>query len=296
MPKGALVLVGVPIGNLADMSPRAIQALRDADVVACEDTRDTRKLLNLVDVPRKRLVALHEHNEADMASTIVGLLGEGNRVALVSDAGMPGVSDPGEKLVAAVAAAGYEVEVVPGPSAAITALVVSGLPAGRFCFEGFLPRKGGGRTARLRHLATEPRTSILYEAPHRIVATVDDLVAACGVDRPVALARELTKLFEEVWRGTLGGLAEHLAAHDRRGEYVLVLGGAPEAPPAGEDDIDAALRVRLAAGVDRKTAIAEVTAELGVPKRVVYDAALTLGTGRPRTGRTPTDRGSAEGR
>jgi 16S rRNA (cytidine1402-2'-O)-methyltransferase len=274
--RGALVLVGVPIGNLADMSPRATQALRDADVVACEDTRDTRKLLNLLDVGRKRLVAVHDHNEADMADTIVALLADGLRVALVSDAGMPGISDPGEKLVAAVAGAGHDVEVVPGPSAAITALVVSGLPAGRFCFEGFLPRKGSGRTERLQHLATEPRTSILYEAPHRVAATVDDLVAACGADRPVALARELTKLFEEVWRGTLGELAEHLATNERRGEYVLVLGGAPDRRPATDDDITAALSVRLAAGVDRKTAIAEVAKELGVPKRTVYDAALDL--------------------
>lgn len=273
---GALVLVGVPIGNLADMSPRATQALRDADVIACEDTRDTRKLLNLLDVPRKRLVAVHDHNEAEMAETVVGLLAGGQRVALVSDAGMPGISDPGEKLVAAVAAAGHDVEVVPGPSAAITALVVSGLPAGRFCFEGFLPRKGSGRTERLRHLASESRTTILYEAPHRVDATVRDLTDACGPDRPVALARELTKLFEEVWRGTLGELAEHLAANERRGEYVLVLGGAPPAPPATGDDITAALATRLAAGVDRKTAIAEVSAELRVPKRVVYDAALTL--------------------
>jgi 16S rRNA (cytidine1402-2'-O)-methyltransferase len=168
------------------------------------------------------------------------------------------------------------VEVVPGPSAAITALVVSGLPAGRFCFEGFLPRKGSGRTERLRHLATEPRTSILYEAPHRNAGTVDDLVASCGADRPVALARELTKLFEEVWRGTLGDLAGHLATYERRGEYVLVLGGAPPAAPATTDDITAALSVRLAAGVDRKSAIAEVTKELGVAKRAVYDAALRL--------------------
>jgi 16S rRNA (cytidine1402-2'-O)-methyltransferase len=273
---GALVLVGVPIGNLADMSPRATQALRDADVVACEDTRDTRKLLNLLDVGRKKLIAVHDHNEADMADTIVSLVADGQRVALVSDAGMPGISDPGEKLVAAVSAAGHDVEVVPGPSAAITALVVSGLPAGRFCFEGFLPRKGSGRTERLRHLATEPRTSILYEAPHRIAGTVDDLVTACGADRPVALARELTKLFEEVWRGTLGDLAGHLATYERRGEYVLVLGGAPPAAPATTDDITAALSVRLAAGVDRKSAIAEVTKELGVAKRAVYDAALRL--------------------
>jgi 16S rRNA (cytidine1402-2'-O)-methyltransferase len=273
---GALVLVGVPIGNLADMSPRATQALRDADVVACEDTRDTRKLLNLLDVGRKKLIAVHDHNEANMADTIVSLVADGQRVALVSDAGMPGISDPGEKLVAAVSAAGHDVEVVPGPSAAITALVVSGLPAGRFCFEGFLPRKGSGRTERLRHLATEPRTSILYEAPHRIAGTVDDLVTACGADRPVALARELTKLFEEVWRGTLGDLAGHPATNERRGEYVPVLGGAPPAAPATTDDITAALSVRLAAGVDRKSAIAEVTKELGVAKRAVYDAALRL--------------------
>ena len=274
--KGTLILVGTPIGNLGDLAPRAVEALKSVDLIACEDTRHARKLLTHAGVHGKRLVSVHDHNEAQQVRFLLEQLALGHRVALVTDAGMPGIADPGERVVVAAADAGHAVEVVPGPSAAITALVVSGLPAARFCFEGFLPRKGTQRKERLAAIAQEPRTSILYEAPHRIVETVDDLVAACGPDRPVALARELTKLFEEVWRGTLGDLALHLQEQARRGEYVLVVAGAEPREQAGEDEIEAALQVRLDAGVDRKTAIAEVTKELGVPKREVYDVALRL--------------------
>jgi 16S rRNA (cytidine1402-2'-O)-methyltransferase len=203
-------------------------------------------------------------------------LDRGEHVVVVTDAGMPGISDPGERLVAAAAAAGYPVDVVPGPSAMIAALVVSGLPTGRFAFEGFLPRKGSARAERLRQITADTRTTILFEAPHRVRQTVTDLGRAAGPLRRVALVRELTKMHEEVWRGTLGGAAEHLATKEPRGEYVVVLDGAPPPPPAGEDDVEAALRARLEAGADKKSAIAEVAAALGVPKRAVYEIALSI--------------------
>jgi 16S rRNA (cytidine1402-2'-O)-methyltransferase len=274
---GRLVLVGTPIGNLGDLSSRAVDALRTADVIACEDTRRTRALLSHLGLPAgRRLLAVHDHNEAASVRDIVDRLDRGETVVVVTDAGMPGISDPGERLVAAAAAAGLTVEVVPGPSAVLAALVVSGLPTNRFCFEGFLPRKGAARSQRVAEVAAEPRTVVLFEAPPRVRQTVGDLAAAAGGDRRVVVARELTKLHEEVWRGTLAGAVQHLAAGDPRGEYVLVLDGAPPLDPAGETDVEAALRSRLGAGVDKRTAIAEVATTLRVPKRLVYDVALRL--------------------
>jgi 16S rRNA (cytidine1402-2'-O)-methyltransferase len=274
---GRLVLVGTPIGNLGDLSARAVEALTEADTIACEDTRRTRALLSHLGLPAgRRMVAVHDHNEAAAVRDLLDRLDRGERVVVVTDAGMPGISDPGERLVAAAAAAGHVVEVVPGPSAVLAALVVSGLSTSRFCFEGFLPRKGSARTKRLAELAAEPRTIVLFEAPHRVRQAVADLAAAAGVTRRVALARELTKLHEEVWRGTLGGAVEHLAAKEPRGEYVLVVDGAPPAAPPGEADVEAALRARLEAGSDKRSAVAEVTTSLGVPKRMVYDIALRL--------------------
>jgi 16S rRNA (cytidine1402-2'-O)-methyltransferase len=249
--------------------------LADADVVACEDTRHTRKLLSAAGVTVRALVAIHEHNEASMVPSVLARLGRGERVAVVTDAGMPGISDPGERLVQAAAAAGFRVEVVPGPSAAVSALVVSGLPTARWCFEGFLPRKGRERRERLAEIAAEQRTIVLYEAPHRLAATLAELAGACGADRRVAVARELTKMFEETWRGTLGEAAVR-AAESARGEYVLVIDGAPAAPPATDDDISERLGAALATGVSRSEAVAEVAAALGVPRRKVYDLALRL--------------------
>lgn len=271
---GRLVLVATPLGNMGDLAPRALSVLALADVIACEDTRTTRRLLQLAGVAARPLIAVHEHNEAAMAEPIIERLRRGETVALVSDAGLPGISDPGERLVRAVADAGFDVSVVPGPSAAVAALVISGLPAARFTFEGFLPRKGAERAARLSALAGEHRTAVLYEAPHRIRATVGDLGRVCGRERRVVLVRELTKLHEEVWRGTLGE-AEGIAA-EPRGEYVIVLDGAPEPRPATDADIEAALTAWLAGGADRKTAVAEVAASMSVPKRRVYEAAMRL--------------------
>lgn len=275
-PPAALVVIGTPIGNLEDLSPRARRALAEAHVVACEDTRRTRALLSAAGVPvaGKRLLAVHEHNEAEKAAEIAGLVGGGRRVALVTDAGMPAISDPGERVVAAAAAAGLRVEIVPGPSALVAALAASGLPSARFVFEGFLPRKGPARRRRLAELAAERRTAVLYEAPHRVRATVEDLAGACGEQRPVVVARELTKVHEDVWRGTLGGAAARLAAVPARGEFVIVLGGADEPQPASDDDIERALASHFEAGADRRSAVAAVTLELDVAKRRVYEAAL----------------------
>ena len=272
---GALVLVATPIGNLSDLSPRAVDALRDADVIACEDTRKTGRLLAHAGITDKRLLAVHDHNEASQTRSILTLLDRGRNVAVVTDAGTPGISDPGGRLAAAVAAAGGEVTVVPGPSALVAALVVSGLSTARFVFEGFLPRKGGDRSERLAGLAGEQRTVILYEAPHRLAATLEDLVDRCGPLRQVAVIRELTKLHEEVWRGTLAGAVDRARAAPPRGEHVLVMAGAPVCVP-GEAEVEAALQARLSSGQTAKEAVAEVAGELKVPKRRVYDAALRL--------------------
>ncbi len=272
---GRLVLVGTPIGNLGDLSSRAVEALAAADVVCCEETRRTGRLLQHAGVRAAALKVVNDHTEADAVANVLDRLGRGERVAVVSDAGMPGVSDPGERLVAAAVAAGFAVEVVPGPSAAITALVASGLPAGRFTFEGFLPRKGSGRTERLRELAGERRTAVLYEAPHRVARTLADLAAACGGDRQIVVARELTKLHEEHWRGTLAEAVTHVDEVAPRGEHVLVLDGAPPPAEVTDDAIVAALAEARAAGVSTRDAVAEVAAELSVSKRRTYTLATS---------------------
>jgi 16S rRNA (cytidine1402-2'-O)-methyltransferase len=273
---GSLVLVGTPIGNLSDLSPNAERALSEADVIACEDTRRTRKLLTHAGIHGRPLVTLNDHNEATRSAELLERVKAGQRVAVVSDAGMPGVSDPGERLVAAAVAEGVEVRVVPGPSAVITALVLSGLPTSRFSFEGFLPRKGRVRHDRVDALRTDSRTTVIFEAPPRVGATVRELAAALGADRRVAIARELTKLHEEVWRGSLGDAAAWLASVEPRGEYVIVLAPAPAVEPAGADAVEEALRRRIASGMTVRDAVAEVAAELSVPKRRVYDVANSL--------------------
>ncbi|HMD45915.1 MAG TPA: 16S rRNA (cytidine(1402)-2'-O)-methyltransferase [Acidimicrobiales bacterium] len=274
---GVLVLVATPIGNLGDLSRRAVEVLETADAVLCEDTRRTRALLSAAGVPgRGRLISLHEHNEAQRSGDVVARLAAGQTVAVVSDAGTPAVSDPGARVVAAAVAAGYVVTVVPGPSAALAALVVSGLPTDRFCVEGFVARRGAERTRRLAALAAEPRTTVLFEAPGRLAATLADLARVCGEGRPVAVARELTKVHEEVWRGTLGEAAAEFSGRDVRGEVVVVLGGAAEAPPASARDVSEAVAHQLAAGVRPAEAAANVAAALGVPRRRAYDAALAL--------------------
>ncbi|HLN15482.1 MAG TPA: 16S rRNA (cytidine(1402)-2'-O)-methyltransferase [Acidimicrobiales bacterium] len=273
---GELVVVATPIGNLGDLSARAKEVLAAADLVCCEDTRRTRALLSAIGVPAgRRLVSLHGHNEAQRVGGVLEALAAGRRVALVSDAGTPLVSDPGQRLVAAAVTAGVPVRAVPGPSAALAALVVSGLPADRFVFEGFLPRRGGERGRRLAALAAEVRTAVLYEAPTRLAATLAELAGVLG-DRPVAVARELTKLYEEVWRGGLDEAARHFAGREVRGEIVLVLGGAGPPAPADDEELADAVRARLAAGDGPRDASVAVAEALGVPRRRAYEMAIAL--------------------
>lgn len=273
---GRVVLVATPIGNLGDVSERMVGALRDADLIAAEDTRRTRALLSHLGIPAAgRLRSMHAHNEEMVAREIVDEAERGARVVYVTDAGMPGISDPGERLVRVASGAGVPVEVVPGPNAALTALVLSGLPAERFVFEGFLPRKGRARAERLDALAAEHRTSILYESPNRVVALVGDLAAELGSDRRVTLVRELTKVHEEVWRGTVGEAVEHLAGREPRGEYVVVVEGAPpvEVP---ESDVRDAVAAALDRGATGRDAADEVATSLGVPRNLAYRIATEL--------------------
>jgi 16S rRNA (cytidine1402-2'-O)-methyltransferase len=266
-----LILAGTPIGNLGDASSRLVDTLRAADLIACEDTRTTAKLLGLLEVTeRPKLIALHEHNEHEAADEVARLAAE-QTVVLVSDAGMPAISDPGFRVVRACAEAGVTVTSVPGPSAVITALAVAGLPTDRFCFEGFVPRKQTDRAKLIEQLADEPRTTVLYESPHRLATTLDDFAAAWP-ERQVVVCRELTKLHEEVRRGTCAELAQW-ASEGVRGEIVLVLAGA-EAREVQLDDAVAEVLRLAAGGLRLKDAAAEVEARTGLRKRALYDAAL----------------------
>ncbi|HRD99918.1 MAG TPA: 16S rRNA (cytidine(1402)-2'-O)-methyltransferase [Ilumatobacteraceae bacterium] len=273
---GTLVLVATPIGNLGDTSSRAVDALRTAALICCEDTRRTAKLLNHFGIAGVRMAVANEHTEAARVDQVLGVLGAGQTVAVVSDAGMPGISDPGGLLVRAAIEAGHTVSAVPGPSAEVMALVISGLATARYVFEGFLPRSGGERTARIAEVAAERRTVVLYEAPHRLARTVADLAAACGGERAVAIARELTKVHEEVWRGSLADAVVMVASREPQGEYVVVLAGAPAPVAADDAAIRAALIERLAAGGSTKSAVLAVADALGVAKNRVYDVALTV--------------------
>jgi 16S rRNA (cytidine1402-2'-O)-methyltransferase len=273
---GRLVVVGTPIGNLEDMSPRAVRVLREATTIYCEDTRRTRALLSAIGVPAPRLARLDAHTERSVTGRVADEIAAGAVVALVSDAGMPTISDPGADVVAEVTGRGLAAEVVPGPSAVSAALALSGLPADRYAFVGFLPRKGRDRRQALADLANSPVTTVVYEAPNRVAATLTDISEACGGERRIALARELTKLHEEVWRGDLAGAVEWVTVREPRGEYALVIAAAPPTPPAEvtPEDIAAALSAR--AGIDRRAAVGEVATELGIPKRIVYDVAVAL--------------------
>lgn len=273
---GALVLIGTPIGNLGDLSPRAVEELARADVVACEDSRRTGRLLQHAGVSARALLVVNDHNEAQRVGDVLTRLARGERVAVVTDAGMPGISDPGERLVRAAARDGHTIEVVPGPSAAIAALVASGLPTARFVFEGFLSRKAGARRQRLAELVDDERTLVFYEAPHRLAATLTDLCAVLGAWRRVAVARELTKLHEEIWRGHLNEAAAWAAETPPRGEIALVVQGALPPGPADEADVEAAVQARLDAGDSARDAATTVAAELGVPKRQAYAVANRL--------------------
>ncbi|MQA32785.1 16S rRNA (cytidine(1402)-2'-O)-methyltransferase [Modestobacter roseus] len=272
---GRLVLGGAPLGQPGDVGPRLRQAMAEADVLAVEDTRRLHRLAKDLEVTLTgKVVTFHETVERARLPGLVAAMTEGRTVLLITDAGMPSVSDPGYTLVRAAIEAGVEVTSVPGPSAVVTALAVSGLPCDRFTFEGFLPRKGGERRSALAALAAEPRTMVFYESPHRLADALTDAAAALGADRPAAVCRELTKTHEEVRRGGLGELAAW-AADGVRGEITLVVAGAVAGPVSLEPaELAAEVAAEEAAGADRKEAIRTVVARTGLPRRVVYDAVV----------------------
>ncbi len=272
-PAGTLVLAATPIGDVLDAAPRLAHELATADVVAAEDTRRLRRLLAELEVsPRGRVVSYHEHNEAARTPDLVERLAAGERVVVVTDAGMPSVSDPGYRLVAAAVDAGIRVTCVPGPSAVLMALAVSGLPVDRFCFEGFLPRKPGERARALARLRDERRTMVFFEAPHRLAATLGAMAEAYGPERRAAVCRELTKTHEEVRRGGLGELSTW-AVEAARGEITVVVEGAP-AVAARVEDVLADIQAKVAAGERLKAVCADLAASTGLSSKALYDAAL----------------------
>jgi 16S rRNA (cytidine1402-2'-O)-methyltransferase len=270
---GVLVLAATPIGDPRDAAPRLGQEIATADVVAAEDTRRLKRLCSDLGVaPGGSVVSYHEHNEASRTPELVERLRAGDRVVVVTDAGMPSVSDPGYRLVAAAVEAGVHVTCVPGPSAVLMALAVSGLPVDRFCFEGFLSRKGGERARALEALADERRTMVFFEAPHRIEASLRAMAAAFGPERPAAVCRELTKTYEEVRRGGLSELADW-AAEGVRGEITVVVAGASPRATSVEEVLPG-IQDRVAAGERLKDVCADVAAQTGLSKKALYDAAL----------------------
>jgi 16S rRNA (cytidine1402-2'-O)-methyltransferase len=271
-PGGELFVVATPIGNLGDITLRALETLKSADLIACEDTRTSGVLMQHYGIPTK-LIAYHQHNEAQATARLVGQLKEGKKIALISDAGTPLLSDPGARLVAAAIEAGIRVTPLPGASALLAAISIAGLPAERFFYAGFLPGKAGERRQLLETAGTLPVTLVFYEAPHRLAATLRLLEQALG-DRPAAIARELTKLHEECRRGTLSELAAHYEATPPRGECVILVGGAEETA-MGDAEIDAALRQQLA-GQTLREAVDEVTRLARRPRREIYALALAL--------------------
>lgn len=272
---GMLYLVPTPIGNLGDISLRCRETLEQADFIAAEDTRVTLKLLNHLGI-KKNLVSYYEHNKEFKGNVILDRILAGETCALVSDAGSPAISDPGEDLVKQCAEAGVTVCAIPGPCAVITALSISGQSTGRFCFEGFLSTAKKSRREHLESLTNEQRTMIFYEAPHKLLNTLESMAEVFGPARSISLCRELTKLHEEVVRTTLGEAIERYTAQPPKGEFVLVVAGAPAAQKQLPTTEDAAKRVveLTAEGMSRKDAIKQTAQELGLPKNVVYDAAL----------------------
>lgn len=275
---GTLYLVPTPIGNLSDISDRCRETLANADFIAAEDTRVSLRLLNHLDI-KKPLVSYYEHNKQTSGPRIVERLLGGESCAIVTDAGSPAISDPGEDVVRLCAEAGVTVTAIPGPCAAVTALSISGLPTGRFTFEGFLSTNKKSRFAHLDSLRTEQRTMIFYEAPHKLTATLTDLAQIFGETRRISLCRELTKLHEEVLRMTLGEAVQYYRTTEPRGEYVLVVEGAQETPQAAatQDDAVARAQALIAQGYSKKDAVRQAAAETGFPRNALYDAILKNG-------------------
>ena len=272
-----LWLVATPIGNLEDIPPRAEHVLRTADTIFCEDTRHSGSLLKRIGVTNAKLVVANDHTEHDSIERMLECLGRGETVAVITDAGTPAISDPGERLVRAAVDAGFPVHAVPGPAAFVMAATISGLPTQRIAFDGFLPRSGAERRNAITEIVHERRTTVIYEAPHRIVKTVEDLRAACGDGRRIAVARELTKMHETVWRGTLAEAVDFVNSTEPRGEYAVVIEPAPvESTEATDESIADELRARIAAGVSKRDAVDEVTTALGVARKRVYDISIAL--------------------
>ena len=274
-----LILVATPLGNMGDISPRAIEALTNAGLVCCEDTRRTGLLLHNLGIAAT-LMRVDDHTEHAAIPRVLDALNEGRDVCLVTDAGTPGISDPGSRLVRAAIDASHNVSAIPGPAALIMALIISGLPTDRFIFDGFIARSGQERAAHINELALQRRTVILYEAPHRLHRTLVNLSVACGPERQVAVCRELTKIHEEVWRGTLGEAVDHYGTNEPQGEFVLVVQGAPDSPPPTADDLDRLLITELAGGASSKDAATAVAHILGVPKKSAYNRAVEITNSR----------------
>jgi 16S rRNA (cytidine1402-2'-O)-methyltransferase len=273
---GTLYVVGTPIGNLEDMSIRAVKVLQAVDLIAAEDTRHTGKLLHYFQITTPQ-ISYHQHNSQQRIPELVQRLQQGAAIALVSDAGMPGISDPGYELVRDCIAAKIPVVPIPGASAAIAALSASGLPTNRFVFEGFLPAKGQDRHQRLQALSSEPRTMILYEAPHRLRQTLADLAATLGGDRNLAIARELTKRYETFWQGSLAAAIAVYETQDLKGEFTLVVAGAKILPVSiSESSLKAALQDLLNQGISRSDASRQLATEIGLPRRQIYQLALSM--------------------
>lgn len=270
-----LWLVATPIGNLDDISPRAISVLRAAKVICCEDTRHSGTLLKRMNVTPERLIVTNDHTEHDAIEEVMMLLASNEVVAVITDAGTPAISDPGERLVKAAVSAGHAVHATPGPVAFVVAATISGLPTDRIAFDGFLPRSGAERRERLTEVARERRTTVLYEAPHRLKKTLVDLASVCGDDRRIALTRELTKMHEEVWRGSLAEAVQHSQSVAPRGEYAIVIAPALNSEvEVTDEEIVRELAARTANGLSKRDAIDEVTAAFGVARKRVYAIAV----------------------
>ena len=273
---GSLYLVATPIGNLEDITFRAIRILKEADLIAAEDTRHTGKLLHHFQIETPQ-ISYHEHNAQTRIHQLVKKLQAGQTIALVSDAGMPGISDPGYELVCACAEVGIVVSPIPGPAAVVSAIAASALPSERFTFEGFLPVKGKTRTERLSQLATEPRTMVLYESPHRLLKTLADVQTHLGGKRRVTVARELTKRYEEFWRGTVDEAIEHFTHNEPRGEFTVAIAGYTTTPDViSEADLVHQLATLISQGVSPSKASRQIAQETGLSKRDIYQLSLTL--------------------
>ena len=278
----ALVVIGTPIGNLGDISERAIKELREVDLICCEDTRRTGKLLNLLNInPRPDLEVVNEHTEEKRANEILNRITAGLRVALVTDAGMPGIADPGQYLIKSAIDHEINLEIVPGPTAGIVALIASGLPTSRFVFQGFIPRKGEERQRRIEEIARDDKTTVIYESGKRIERTIQDLLNICGDERKAIIARELTKMHEEIQRGTLRHLQTKMSDISTKGEFVLILSGFSEDHYVSDSHLKEELQEIIGSGKSKRDAVKELTSKYQLSKRRVYDLSIEISVDEP---------------